>query len=923
MMAQYGDRYSNMQPLKEQPYPHFHLLKNDNGSGFVIVAADDRITPIIAYSDLGTVAGEIPPSVDAWLQEYELQIEFLIGKFHDVPSRVSDSWLQLSESGATTPQPLATTVVAPLLSTTWGQSPYYNNLCPTGTYTGCVATAMAQVMKYWNHPYVGEGQHSYTHVTYGHLSADFKNTYYNWTSMPNTLTSSSSALQMNAVATLMYHCGVAVEMAYADTGSGAAVISEGRHVYPCAERAFSKYFDYNESIQGLKRLVFSDQIWNNIMQQELSLNRPIIYTGNGSGAHAFILDGVNNIGHYHVNWGWGGAWDGFFLLDAMYPNNDPGRNNYSYNQCALIGIEPNPTMLKTTPATLSMPVAAGVDTIWVRTNPQNASQWTASTDQSWVHLSRTTGPGNGQQTKLVVTTDANPTGSQRTADITIVQGAESYTVRLLQSDGVHSVSDWYGSEETGFIFFIRSNQEYFIRPEAFGTFRQGAQLTKVRFNIYDDIRNSGDMMTVRIYEDNTLPGVLYATRSQYLGQVVYSQNYPMLRFGVHEVVLDAPYIVTDKNFWVSIQPSDSVVLWMGKDYILDTIPTSQRNLPSRISGAYLRAEGGSLIKSYGFDRLASDSTRGRQYNWMNAISVYVNTDTRYSLQVQTSSLAMGNVNAASGVYANMSTVSLTATAFPGFRFGQWSDGVVDNPRSISLWKDSTIVALFEQDNYTLNLNVLPDITFGTTVGGGDHPCGSPVLFGAIPADGYRFSHWSDANSDNPRQITLSADVSLSAYFTLAPIDTVYVYDTSYVNVPYAVHDTTYVPITDTLTLIQTDTVAVMLVDTLTFYQTDTLIIHHTDTIYIERIVHDTVYIYDTVYVGVDDVQTVNYMLYQQGGQIVVEGAEGSPVTVYDAVGRVLATRRDTYGPVRFDAPAAGTYLVRVGSAAARRIVVVR
>lgn len=920
MTGRYG--ISGWEMRKTQPYAHLYLVGGSDGRGFVVVAADDRIAPIIAYSSRGCIGDEIPASVDSWLSDYERQIEFLFSKDAAATPAIASEWEALANSEMLYD---VSDVVAPLLTTTWSQSPYYNESCPGGAVTGCAATAMAQVMKFWNHPFVGVGQHSYPHATYGTLSANFSSTYYDWGNMPGSLSASSNTAQKYAVSTLMYHCGVSINMNYGTDASGGSVIANGSS-RNCVENALKDYFDYKESVRGLKRDRYTDSAWYSMIKVELQSGRPLLYVGRpniaGEGGHAFVLDGVDNTNRFHINWGWGGLHDGYWLLDLLHPYPNVPTYDFSYDQYSLFGIEPNSTVLKTTPTHLAMSVGAGTDTLWVRSNPQTAGQWTAHADQPWVHLSRSTGPGSGQQTMLLVSADANPSGGQRTANITFAQGAESFTVRLLQSDGSHSTSDWFGSEVTNAIFFIRPNQEYFIRPEAFGTFQQGSQLTKVKFNIFDDARNSGDMMTIRIYEDNSLPSGRYAPRDQHLGQVVYTQTHPIPRPGIHEVVLNTPYIVTDKNFWVSIQPSDSVVLRMGKDYIPDTIPESQCNHPARLSGAYLSAGDHWLTKMHGFDRLASDTTRGRQYNWMNAISVYVNTDTRYSLQVQTSSLYMGSVNDIGGEYPNMSPLGLTATAFPGYRFMQWSDGVTDNPRTVLLWKDSTIVAMFEPDRYALQLTPSPS-AHGSAVGAGLHPAGSVVQFGAIPHSGYVFTHWSDGNNNNPRQIVINSDTAFTACFSPLLPDTLILHDTTYITRT----DTLTVVRTDTLTIFNTDTVIITQHDTLTILLTDTLYLHDTlyltDTLYITNTVRDTIYITDTVYVGVDDVETVDVKLYQQGGDVVVEGAEGHPVAVYDAVGRLLTTRRDTYGPVRFAAPAAGTYLVRVGSAAARRIVVVR
>ena len=171
-------------------------------------------------------------------------------------------------------------------------------------------------------------------------------------------------------------------------------------------------------------------------------------------------------------------------------------------------------------------------------------------------------------------------------------------------------------------------------------------------------------------------------------------------------------------------------------------------------------------------------------------------------------------------------------------------------------------------------------------------------------------------------------------------DTTYVdvHDTTYIDVPYAVHDTTiivdtlilteYVPVHDTTYITLTDTVTNTLFDTIDNYIYDTTIV--TDTLWLTQYdtiwMHDTITIHDTIYIteeGIGDVEALTAKVYSSQGQIVVEGADGNMVTLYDISGRVLATRRDEYAPLRFDIPATGTYLVKVGNAPARRIVVVK
>ena len=229
-------------------------------------------------------------------------------------------------------------------------------------------------------------------------------------------------------------------------------------------------------------------------------------------------------------------------------------------------------------------------------------------------------------------------------------------------------------------------------------------------------------------------------------------------------------------------------------------------------------------------------------------------------------------------------------------------GTLQDYQDANYWSAFTRMAE-DPSCYTLITVGSNDLNKGTVTGGGRYSQGSVATLSALAKKDFAFAGWADGNNDNPRLVLVSGDASYTANFSAMTGG--------------VVHDTVTVTLRDTVTVTLRDTVFVGDGDTLIVYRD----VH--DTVYITNTIHDTVYITDTVYVGVDDVKTVDVKLYQQGGDVVVEGAEGQPVAVYDAVGRLLATRRDTYGPVRFAAPATGTYLVRVGSAAARRIVVVR
>lgn len=325
-------------------YSEFFIFNNTNGKGYVIIAADDCVMPVLAYSFENSFVPEtLPPSMKAWLDGYAEQISMAVQSKATATAEIKENWDCLYQ-GKSLPVK-SEKAVQPLVKTRWNQSPYYNDKCPydyndgSRTVTGCVATAMAQILKYWSYPTHGYGSHSYvpsSHPEYGTLYADFSAVNYQWSSMPNSVSSTN-----NAVATLMYHCGVSVNMDYGisgspDYGSSAYIIDNGND-RPCAEIALKSYFDYKSSLRNVVKSDYSDSQWISILKNELDNGRPMMYGGFGnSGGHAFICDGYNNNNYFHFNWGWGGACDDYFYINSL----NPSSSDFSSNQQALIDIEP-------------------------------------------------------------------------------------------------------------------------------------------------------------------------------------------------------------------------------------------------------------------------------------------------------------------------------------------------------------------------------------------------------------------------------------------------------------------------------------------------------------------------------------------------------------------------------------------------------
>jgi hypothetical protein len=325
----------------------YYIFNNEDG-GFVIVSGDDCATPILGYSNEGSIdLDNMPIQLEELLDAYAAEIQYAVDNNLQATDEVVKSWNLYRKA----PQSRTTTaVVNALITTSWNQYPLYNDKCPSDASfvrygghptSGCVAVAMAQIMKYWNHPKQGVGNKSYRTQRYGTLSANFANTIYDWENMPSALSSSTTEAQNNAVATLMYHCGVAVEMEYNSNGegsSGAQVIDDGSN-RACTEKALKTYFKYASTLKGKKwTSSISLTTWKNMLKNELDNQRPVLYSGHTTSGvgHAFICDGYDSDDLFHFNWGWGGQADGFFSLTAL----TGGGYNFSKSNQAIIGIEP-------------------------------------------------------------------------------------------------------------------------------------------------------------------------------------------------------------------------------------------------------------------------------------------------------------------------------------------------------------------------------------------------------------------------------------------------------------------------------------------------------------------------------------------------------------------------------------------------------
>jgi len=317
----------------DRPY---YIFNNENESGFVIISGSDLMREVIGYSANSsfseTDTEKLPENLRNWLA----WISYATSYLEEHPEAALTAADRRSVASP----------VAPLMQSKWDQGNPYNTYCPlikdrgTQRYqTGCVATAIGQIVRYHlnkNQKVLkGIGQHEYKRdrTTY---SVDFSANTYDYKLMPLSLTSSSTASEINEVSKLLYHIGVGVNMNYAEDGSGAFNFD--------GESLLKEHFGFNSNISYIKRAYYSYEEWNDLLLNEIQNGRPVLYGGNSeAGGHSFVLEGVDQDGLFYINWGWGGLDDGYFDINLLNPQSlftgqYASADGFAYYQDAIINI---------------------------------------------------------------------------------------------------------------------------------------------------------------------------------------------------------------------------------------------------------------------------------------------------------------------------------------------------------------------------------------------------------------------------------------------------------------------------------------------------------------------------------------------------------------------------------------------------------
>ena len=301
-----------------------YVFGNDKKDGVVFVSGFEG-EDILGYTDHSNFnIDSIPPALKEMMEQYSEQMIAAAKEWSPENKRIMNE-------ADTTMFP----TINHLIQTKWNQYDPYNNFCPDDFPTGCVATAFGQLMKYYNYPKTGKGSSNYT-WNGKTLSADFGATEYQWDKMLDSYHNDNySEESASAVATLMYHIGVALRMDYAKGGSSAFLDPE----------PLVKYFDYNAAYT--KRYIYGTDEDKKLMYEQLEKRQPIPYCGEGSGSgHAFIIDGYQD-GLWGINWGWNGYCDGFFAIGAFNPNKN---SHYNYGNRAILDLVPNGNYIADTEA---------------------------------------------------------------------------------------------------------------------------------------------------------------------------------------------------------------------------------------------------------------------------------------------------------------------------------------------------------------------------------------------------------------------------------------------------------------------------------------------------------------------------------------------------------------------------------------------
>lgn len=796
-------------------FPNFYVFGNEHC--FVIIAGDDCVQPVLGYStEFGINAEPMPEAVYDWLRVYDKGIAFAKERHIETKYEIQAEWESLLNGMGL--EPKMRSRVEPLIKSRWQYGTPFNNLCPADTAgpgghakTGCGAVAMAQLMNYWEHPVRGTGSFSYTpssHPEYGTQTVNFGNTVYDWDHMRNVYQKSYSDIEAEAVATLMYHCGVSVRMDYGPDASGTSTSR--------IDDALIEYFNYNNSMSYKEKDGhYSDAQWIAMLKNDLDLERPVIYRGqsqNNSVGHIFVCDGYDENDYFHFNWGYAGRWDGYYAIGSLY-----GGANYSYVNRAIFGIFPNPTSINP-PTNVSAAVnERNVSITW--NSVSNASSYKIYRDRDLIA--------------------SNITNSSFT-DANVPYGEHGYYVKSVKSDGTMSLKSNTSVVDVHFSGPVPSNLQASVNghnvnlswniPQSetailqYGTGNPSAGLGGGGNGIYWAQRFP--TTTISDYAGMAIQKVSFYFRrsgtysiSIYKGdeanprELVYQQNYQASStIGWQDIIFSNPvFIDYTEDLWVVFYADSGIshpatfctysgenvvnaslystvqqaTIW--KEFVNDGATCSWLMKTYLTDGTYtynLYRDGNAVANNLtgntytdanladGFyDYHVTTNYFGGESDPSNTVHVQVGNPA-YTINASANPSNGGSVSGA-GTYSYGQTCTLSATPAAGYNFVNWTENgnvvSADASYSFTVNANRTIVAHFELQSYTISASANPS-SGGNVSGGGTYNYGQTCTLTATAANGYNFVNWTEngnvvsANASYP--FTVNADRTLVANFQL-------------------------------------------------------------------------------------------------------------------------------------------------------------
>ena len=550
-----------------------YVFNRSDADGFIIVAGDKNVRPVLVYSFDDTIDPENnPEAFAAWLQSYNMACEnpAYNGKNQNL-------WNNLLTYSASTPTLLGEgEYIAPMVPCLWNQGSPYNMYCPDSAgvhaVAGCMPVAQAQIMRFWNFPKRVMGYESYFDPTFGIISTSFHT--YDWDNMFDSLRGTTTEEQAQNVAHLIADIGI--------NGYSTFGIRE-----TCGSFSLSTNFQYNpNSVHYENKKNYTNAQWNAMVLEELRKGRPLLYDGTpdeGPG-HAWVVDGYkynedNGGDMFHFNMGWGGLANGYYYLDSV---------NFGFtSQGAYFGLEPDSSFAISTDIILLSSNARDTSFI-VHSDYRCSEDVIISVDHDWLSLSQTSALGGGEYTDVQISALQN-TGAKRYATITITHRGNTKKIFVVQDAPIYDAEHgWYGflsAENTNeFNSLAQPGMEFIICPESIANFSAGQKIEKISYHSF----STNDSITIKIYEDphvNLDYGLTVSGESRYAdticGTLVYSQEYTSAQGGAHIIDLNTPYTVTDKPFWIGIynnSKSHTVKIANDEEVIFDLIEIEDKNI---------------------------------------------------------------------------------------------------------------------------------------------------------------------------------------------------------------------------------------------------------------------------------------------------------------------------------------------------------